>query len=777
MSCCCKLFCSCAPHNFGTDECPIYEKTVEYITQDFIVATDGSTYPSKQWINLRAGQTFLVDCKGDITGRIQPNTQDPKNLPKDDMLIGSPKVYAGSSQTPAHIRLSGMYGSYTSVSHDFVISPILDPSDRSLSTSLHLTSFSTPDTDDIIGLIPYSYNLAANSTVDSIHRYAVDRSMEKCHSLMSGYYSESDFPAPPSGVGDEVLAFPLGYFDDQWKDIELAPEPTTSADWGTIPLSYPLMRWQSSPSGSISVYWVDPRYSRFNLNTGAVTTDTPNETFLGSSSAGWVKAKFYWWNSGTSTVDSGESGFYFKSYSTDGRNPFPIPKIELFIEVGPGLYGILGIWRATDAQIASAVDVELNYLPSRFRPWAAGSQPTKPYFYTTALIPGVISPPPVWSNTENYVYKSKTYPSGGYTVYPYTGTRADEETFEIEALVWFKAKVNGAEVRDRDGNDKLSGWTHFNYGDGDQDICVIFVPFDSDHVVIYESDGAGSFRRIFVDIVDLPLLSVYGLTTAYRAYGAIGHKNERNHNGILDFNTMQIRFGAYDPYHDSSYERWRQFGVKRPASKADYDAYVAAGILAGKTLYELVPPPYNTGTIVHPKDIFLFADHLWARLSNSSSDSAQLPIDLKLVGSTITDASVDLPKIAKQMYLQNSGWVDESDDKTSIKGSYIAKFSLSDINQKDGCVLMGRYMGDIGTLVVKVMSDDLTTYGPQYYPEYNGIWDYPGAYPSLPMDPKKNQFRTFSCPIDVDSFDAAPSDLYVYVEAQNPLSQLILWVQ
>lgn len=781
MSCCCHLLCLCRPEKptKKSNDCPVVEKVVASITQNLIVATDGSTYPSSQWINLRPGQTFLVDCKNYITGRLQPNRPSVRPTPQDDMLImGSPKSYAGSSQTPAHINMSGMYGAYDAVSHDFIISPILDPVNRAMGTEFHLTSLTDPGVSGSeIGLLELQDNMAADSTIDNSHRYSIDRTAEKCNQLQIGYYTEDDFPAITPG--DESLPFPIGFgYPKPWVNINFAPEPTTAADWGVTPLSYPLMRWQTMPSGSINTYWVDPRFSRFDLNTGVATLDAASSHVLGSSQVGWVKIKFYFWNSATSTVDVGESGFYVKTYSTDFRNPFPIPSIYIFFDIGtPGVYGVIGIWKADDPQIASGVDVEANYLPARYRPWAAGAQPPIPYFVTLALVPGALSPPPDWTNTENYVYKSKVYPAGSYVVYPYTGSRGNIDTYNIENLSWFKATVNGVEVTDRFGNNKMNGWTHFNYGESDSLICVIFTPFDSDHIIVYESNG-GSFNKIFVDVADLPFLSYFGITSAYKGYAAIGHKNERNHNGFIDFNTIQIRFGAYDPYHDSSAERWKQFGVKRPASKADYDAYVAAGILAGKTLYELVPPPYNPDTIVHPKDFFFFSQRPMARISPSSSDSAKLPIDLqKITGPTTTvDASADLPKIAKKMYFQNA-WPDETDDKTGITGKYIAKFSLSDIPQKDGCVLMGRYMGDINTLIVRVMSDDLSSYGPQFFPQYNGIWDYPVSYPVSPMPEKKGQYRTFACPIDVDSFDTHPSDVYVYVEAKYPLSQLILWVQ
>jgi hypothetical protein len=692
--------------------------------------------------------------------------------------MGSPKTYAGSSQTPAHINMTGTYGSYDAVSHDFVVYPILDPSNRAMATDFHLTSLTDPGTTSSeIGLVRLEENMAADGTIDNAHRYSIDRDANRCNQLQIGYYREDDFPT--IDPLDVAVPFPIGFgFPPPWINIESAPEPTVAADWGAIPLSYPLMRWQTLPSGGLNTYWVDPRFSRFDLDTGLTTLDAVSEHVLGSASAGWVKVKFYFWNSGLSVVDVGESGFFVKTYSTDVRNPFPIPRIYIFFDIGRGgVYGVIDIWKATDPEIASGVDVEANYLPAQYRPWAAGAQPPEPYFVTGAIVPGVLSPPPSWTNTENYVYQSATYTAGSYIVYPYTGSRGNLDTYGIENLTWFKAEVNGVEVIDKLGNNKLNGWTHFNYGPSDSLLCIIFVPFDSDHIIVYESNG-GSFRKVFVDIADLPFLSYFGLTSAYDGYGAIGHKNERNHNGILDFNTIQIRFGAYDPYHDSSAERWKQFGVKRPASKADYDAYVAAGLIAGKTLYELVPPPYNINTILHPKDFFFFGQHLSARISSSSSDSAKLPIVLqKITGPTTTvDASADLPKIAKKMYLQNA-WPDETDDKTSITGKYIAKFNLSDLPQKDGCVLMGRYMGDISTLIIKVMSDDLSSYGPQFAAGYNGIWDYPVSYPVSPKPENKGQFRTFSCPIDVDSFDTHPSDLYVYVEAKYPLSQLILWTQ
>lgn len=790
MSCCCHLLCLCKPKNNTTtglvtktlnnsNDSPVTEKVIASITQNLIVATDGTTYPSSQWINLRPGQTFLVDPKNYITGRLQPNRPSVRPTPQDDMLImGSPKSYAGSSQTPAHTRLSGMYGTYDAVSHDFVISPILDSVNRAMVTEFHLTSFSIPNIEDsLVGLIPLQDNMAADGAVDNSHRYSIDRTTEKCNQLQIGYYT-SVGGAPPLSSTDEALPFPLGFPTRPWVNIESAPEPMTAADWGVTPLSYPLMRWQSIPSGSIDSYWVDPGFSRFDLNTGVTTLDTPTSHFLGSSSIGWVKIKFYFWNSGTGTVDVGESGFYVKTYTSDPRNPYPIPRIYIFFDIGiPGSYAVVDVWKAEDTQVASGVDVEQTYLPPKYRPWAAGAQPLIPYFVTLALVPGVLSPPPSWTNPENYVYKSKTYTAGSYVVYPYTGSRGDIDTYSIDSLSWFKATVNGVEVTDRFGNNKMNGWTHFNYGESDSLICVIFIPFDSNHIIVYESNG-GSFNKIFVDVADLPFLSYFGLTSAYKGYAAIGHKNERNHNGLIDFNTIQIRFGAYDPYHDSSAERWKQFGVKRPASKADYDAYVAAGILAGKTLYELVPPPYNPDTIVHPKDFFFFSQKPWARISPSSSDSAKLPIDLRKVTgpTTAVDASADLPKIAKKMYLQNA-WPDETDDKTGITGKYIAKFNLSDLMQKDGCVLMGRYMGDISTLIIRVMSDDLSSYGPQFFPQYNGIWDYPVSYPVSPMAEKKGQYRTFACPIDIDSFDTHPSDVYVYIEAKYPLSQLILWVQ
>lgn len=782
MSCCCDILCGCKPSTKNSEDCPVVEKTVEYITQDFIVATDGSTYPSRQSINLRPGETFLVDCKDYITGKSQPDSQDPKKIPQDDTLImGSSKTYAGSSQTPAHITMSGTYGSYDAVSHDFVVYPILDPSNRAMATDFHLTSLTDPGTTSSeIGLVRLEENMAADGAIDNTHRYSIDMSAEKCNQLQIGYYTSTG-GVPPLGAGDESIPFPIGYgVLGSFIRIESAPEPTSSADWGAISTSYPLMRWQTPPSGSsIDTYWVDPGFSRFDLNTGIATVDAPVSHLLGSAVAGWVKVKFYFWDNVLNIVDVGESGAFYKTYYMDFRNPFPIPKIEIHFDIigRPGLQRVVGIWMASDAEITSGVDVEANYLPSRYRPWSSGYQASEPYWYTLALIPGVLSPPPSWTNTENYVYQSATYTAGSYIVYPYTGSRGNLDTYGIENLTWFKAEVNGVEVTDRFGNNKLNGWTHFNYGPSDTLLCIIFVPFDSDHIIVYESNG-GSFRKVFVDIADLPFLSYFGLTSAYDGYGAIGHKNERNHNGILDFNTIQIRFGAYDPYHDSSAERWRQFGVKRPASKADYDAYVAAGLISGKTLYELVPPPYNINTILHPKDFFFFGEHLSARISSSSSDSAKLPIALqKITGPTTTvDASADIPKIAKKMYLQNA-WPDETDDKTSITGKYIAKFNLSDIPQKDGCVLMGRYMGDISTLIIKVMSDDLSSYGPQFAAGYNGIWDYPVSYPVYPKPENKGQFRTFSCPIDVDSFDTHPSDLYVYVEAKYPLSQLILWTQ
>lgn len=789
MSCCCHLLCLCRPEKNtsglttetlkNSNDFPVMEKVVASITQDLIVATDGSTYSSSQWINLRPGQTFLVDPKGYITGRLQPNRPSVRPTPQDDMLImGSPKSYAGSSQTPAHIRMSGMYGTYDAVSHDFVLYPTLDATNRAMGMEFHLTSLTDPGVSGSeIGLLELQDNMAADGAIDNSHRYSIDRTAEKCNQLQIGSYREDDFPT--IDPMDVPVPFPIGFgFPPPWINIEFAPEPTTAGDWGAIPLSYPLMRWQSAPTSSVNTYWVDPRFSRFNLDTGLVTLDTASEHVVGSSLSGWVKVKFYFWNSGLGVVEVGESGFFVKTYSTDVRNPFPIPRIYIFFDIGtPGVYGVIDIWKATDPQIASGVDVEANYLPAQYRLWAAGAQPPEPYFVTGAIIPGVLSPPPSWTNTENYVYKSKVYPAGSYVVYPYTGSRGNLDTYNIENLSWFKADVNGVEVTDRFGNNKMNGWTHFNYGESDSLICVIFTPFDSDHIIVYESNG-GSFNKIFVDVADLPFLSYFGITSAYKGYAAIGHKNERNHNGLIDFNTIQIRFGAYDPYHDSSAERWKQFGVKRPASKADYDAYVAAGILAGKTLYELVPPPYNPDTIVHPKDFFFFSQRPMARISPSSSDSAKLPIDLqKITGPTTTvDASADLPKIAKKMYLQNA-WPDETDDKTGITGKYIARFNLSDIPQKDGCVLMGRYMGDISTLIVRVMSDDLSSYGPQFLPQYNGIWDYPVSYPVSPMPEKKGQYRTFACPIDVDSFDTHPSDVYVYVEAKYPLSQLILWVQ
>mgnify|MGYP003557058806 FL=1 len=792
MSCCCHLLCLCRPEKNtsglttetlkNSNDFPVMEKVVASITQDLIVATDGSTYSSSQWINLRPGQTFLVDPKGYITGRLQPNRPSVRPTPQDDMLImGSPKSYAGSSQTPAHIRMSGMYGTYDAVSHDFVISPILDPVNRAMATEFHLTSLTDPGaTGSEIGLLELQDNMAADGTIDNSHRYSIDRTTEKCNQLQLGYYT-SVGGVPPLGSGDESIPFPIGYGAlGSFIRIESAPEPTSSADWGAISTSYPLMRWQTPPSGtSIDTYWVDPGFSRFDLNTGTTTVDAPVSHLLGSAVAGWVKVKFYFWDNVLNIVDVGESGAFYKDYYMDFRNPYPIPKIEIHFDIigRPGLQRVVGIWMASDAQITSGVDVEANYLPARYIPWAYGYQSSEPYWYTLALIPGALSSPPSWTNTENYVYKSKVYPAGSYVVYPYTGSRGNLDTYNIENLSWFKADVNGVEVTDRFGNNKMNGWTHFNYGESDSLICVIFTPFDSDHIIVYESNG-GSFNKIFVDVADLPFLSYFGVTSAYKGYAAIGHKNERNHNGLIDFNTIQIRFGAYDPYHDSSAERWKQFGVKRPASKADYDAYVAAGILAGKTLYELVPPPYNPDTIVHPKDFFFFSQRPMARISPSSSDSAKLPIDLqKITGPTTTvDASADLPKIAKKMYLQNA-WPDETDDKTGITGKYIARFNLSDVLQKDGCVLMGRYMGDISTLIVRVMSDDLSSYGPQFFPQYNGIWDYPVSYPVSPMPEKKGQYRTFACPIDVDSFDTHPSDVYVYVEAKYPLSQLILWVQ
>lgn len=780
MSCCCDILCGCKPKAKSTEDCPVVEKTVEYITQDFIVATDGSTYPSRQPINLRPGQTFLVDCKNYITGRLQPNRPSVGPAPQDDALImGSPKSYAGSSQTPAHIRLSDIYGEYEMVTHDFVVSPILDPINRGMATEFHLTSFSDPGTNDsLVGLISLQDNMAADGTIDGLHRYSIDRTTEKCNQLELGYIVSDDYPPPPSG--SNLLPFPLTGPIRPWVSIESAPEPTTASDWGTIGLSYPLLRWDTMPSGSINAYWIDPRFSRFDLNTGTTTLDPASTPYLlGSSVIGWVRLRFYFWNSGLGTVLVGESAHYVKHYTSDPRNPYPIPVIYLSFEIigMPGWRGNIPIWIAEDQMVAKGVDVEDNYLPAQYKLLAPGDGPLIPYFMTLALVPGVFSDPPDWTNTENYVYKSKVYPAGSYIVYPYTGSRGNLGTFNIDNLSWFKAEVNGIEVTDRLGNNKMNGWTHFNYGESDNLICIIFTPFDSDHIIIYESNG-GSFNKIFVDVADLPFLSYFGLTSAYKGYCALGHKNERNHNGLIDFNTAQVRFGAYDPYHDSSAERWKQFGVKRPASKADYDAYVAAGILDGKTLYELVPPPYNPDTIVHPKDFFFFSQKPWARISPSSSDSAKLPIDLmKVTGpTTAVDASADLPKIAKKMYLQNA-WPDETDDKTGITGKYIAKFNLSDISQKDGCVLMGRYMGDISTLIIRVMSDDLSSYGPQFFPQYNGIWDYPVSYPVSPMAEKKGQYRTFACPIDIDSFDTHPSDVYVYLEAKYPLSQLILWVQ
>jgi len=818
------------------------------VTASTVIGSDGIEYRLPPKTAIRPGETFYVDKTGHVfrpKRKLRTNRRrfTEEDKPRDEWISGGTAEYTatGMSQTVFYKQVLINDYEYEYNLYDFVVYPGTDILSKKLWTDsvIFQTSkeLANPVTDDT--LVPLNVALAHNGKVLD-DPYSVDRSTMTAAILTPAeYLSEEDGASSASGPIVDVLnnvirvEIPLNNGIDSWVKLNKFELPPTLPPAGT---SWPDPFWKrpvgvvTNLPGNISVTYRSPYFKRFSLIDGSITSDPIVETPISTYPSGEGDLTMYFLDRVTLAVDIGTTGRYSKLYYSDPlRNPYPIPVISIVVLGASGNQYRIPVYEFVDNIIEYGTNLE-TLLPSEYQDPATFDMVFRP-MKTWQAYPEPLPDPPVWINTENYLFQSAEFDGVKFRVEPvsrldtsnvgmfnYYGMvkvkvignvpvfedstdpvigRDGLPVFDDDGGVVFRKRYkrdsgggieynNGSfYVNDSYGEDKFQSWTCYDNG---STLALMLVNIDSSEITVLDNPKYLGYN---LKKSQMPVMGENQIDVGYPnwAFGAFAHYNPKNNIGLIQYNFGTVRYGKYDAYNDSPSKRWSDFGIDRPLSRSEYNTLITNGYSDGKSLYEIVPPPYVWNTTAGQSTECTVKDVINSTNMHEFRSRILYGVQPIILPTEVYAKKIDkdekvtwepipggVAKLGKKIMLPGYSLTDETDDTTNIPGPFRVRFDLP--SSMDGLVILGRCAGYIpddnkfsirGVFAGPVPDSEL--FGPKIPAHPTGYWNFKDTdQGTQQLNQDAGEFRSFVCTLD----DYGQSSIVFEVDGSTPFSQLII---